>query len=407
MRENWVGRAIDGFALERFLGGGSGSSVFLTAFESRPAAIKLVEIDPAKSGAQIGRWTAASRLSHPNLIHIFATGRGRIADVDVIYAVMEYAEENLAQVLRERPLSQSETREMLGPALATLHYLHRQGLVHSRLKPSNIMAAGDCLKISSDSVRPAGDSSPGEASPYAPPEQGALSAASDIWSLGVVLMEVLTRRTRGVDPSNLPEPFGSIAHHCLQPKPDDRWTASRIAEYLEHPDEKAARRRFPAPIGLWLILAVVAIGILGTVFRYREAPAPAPVTPAVPAPAPVPAPESPAPVKPAPKTKPSHKQAIAVPSVAPEPNQPLPEILPEARKSIRGRVRVVVKLEVDASGTVASATLVSHGSRYFDARSIEAAKRWRFPAAATPQQWQVEFEFLPGGTKAYPRRLSP
>ena len=75
---------------------------------------------------------------------------------------MEYAEENLAQILPQRALTPRKSRDLLEPALDTLAFIHGKSLAHGRLKPSNIMAAQDQLKLSSDSLvrvdEPAGGS---------------------------------------------------------------------------------------------------------------------------------------------------------------------------------------------------------------------------------------------------------
>ena len=74
------------------------------------------------------------------------------------YVVMERADENLAEVLAERLLTPAEARDMVFPVLSVLHYLHAKGFAHGGLKPSNIMAFGEQLKTSSDSLVPGGDS---------------------------------------------------------------------------------------------------------------------------------------------------------------------------------------------------------------------------------------------------------
>src|SRR6185503_1087422 len=88
---------------------------------------------------------------------LFQTGSCEVNQVAVHYAVMEYAEEVLATVLRERPLTPEETRPMLESVLNVLAYLHGQGLAHTRLKPSNILAMDDRLKISCDGIRESGE----------------------------------------------------------------------------------------------------------------------------------------------------------------------------------------------------------------------------------------------------------
>jgi len=156
------------FPLERYLGGSEGSAVFLTRFASGRAVIKLVLAGQAQAGELVERWNRAATLRHPHLVRIFAAGTGELAGMPLAYFVMEYAEENLAEVLSERPLTTDETRDMLRSVADALAYLHGQGLVHGNLKPSNILAVEDTVKISSETVS-AGD------------------PAADIRALGVAL----------------------------------------------------------------------------------------------------------------------------------------------------------------------------------------------------------------------------
>jgi TonB family protein len=402
MQKDWEGRSIGGFLLERYLGG----SVFQTTYEAQPAAIKLIPRNPE----QELRWAEAAELAHPNLVRIFLSGE----EGDISYCVMEFADENLAQVLPERPLSVAETREMLAPALAALDHLHKQGLVHSNLKPSNIMAAGDRLKLSPDRLRRRGDPPDFAASPYDPPDRATLSPAWDVWSLGIVLIEVLTQRRQG-PPSNLPQPFASIAHRCLQPNAEDRWTVPEIAAYLRDPAAGARRHRaFTVPAAVWGFLALAAVLVGGVLWKRTDTPAPAKMPPpvrsaqSVPDAPPVAAAEPEKPSRKSKKTASKASAPVQEPAAAANPSQPMPNILPEARSGIRGHIRVSVKLDVDPSGAVTNAAISQHsGSKYFDARSLEAARQWTFGASGSPQQWIVQFEFLPSGTKATQRRAGP
>jgi len=121
-------------------------------------------------------------------MRILDMGRCRLENRDRLYIVLEYAEENLSQILPLRPLTAAEGRETLEPLLDVLVYLHSKGLVHSRIKPSNILATADQLKLSSDTLFPIGESrkSSGKFDAHDAPETAAspLSAAADVWSLG-------------------------------------------------------------------------------------------------------------------------------------------------------------------------------------------------------------------------------
>ena len=205
--DEWEGQIIDGkFPLLRYLGGTEHSAVFLTERpegEPRRTAIKLVPADDITAEALLARWKASAPLSHPDLLRLFEMGRGSLGEVAFAYVLMEYAEEDLSQV--DRPLTAEEAIDMLEGALKALAYLHGQQLAHGHLKPSNILAVADQLKISSDTIRPAGEwrGDLDAAGPFDPPEiaqQGA-SPAGDVWSLGVTLVEALTKQAPSWDGS--------------------------------------------------------------------------------------------------------------------------------------------------------------------------------------------------------------
>ncbi|HZM12239.1 MAG TPA: hypothetical protein VFC15_18685, partial [Candidatus Limnocylindrales bacterium] len=104
--------------------------MYLTEIDGSKAEIKLIPADAAQAQIQLSRWELASKLSHPHLLRILHTGRWRADDErDMYFAVMEYADENLAQILPSRLLTPAEASEMLIPTLDVLDYLHGQGMV--------------------------------------------------------------------------------------------------------------------------------------------------------------------------------------------------------------------------------------------------------------------------------------
>ena len=264
----WEGQVVDGaFSLRRHLGGSDHSVVFLTerGEGKQKAAIKFVQ---AGAEAQLSRWQQVAQLSHPNLIKLFETGRCHLAGMDLLYVVMEYAEENLAQFLPQRPLTPSETRDMLEPFLDALQYLHAQGLVHAHIRPGNILAIDDQLKLSSDSICRAGESRRTVEKPdaYAPPEAATqkISPADDVWALGVTLVETLTQQVPAVQeleepnlPDTLTEPFLDITRHCLLRDPQRRWTVADIANRL-NPSAAPQAPAIPAAVATSPIAAAPA-----------------------------------------------------------------------------------------------------------------------------------------------------
>lgn len=468
--KQWEGSIVSSrFPLQQCLGGSERSAVFLTerrGQDPQKAVIKLKAVDSAAAELQIARWELAAKLSHPHLLRIFETGRCQLNDASLVYVVMEYADENLAQIIPLRPLTPEEARETLEPALDALAYLHSKSFVHGRLKPANIMAARDQLKLSSDSLVAAGDAIlSAKPTAYDAPEiaAGRISPASDAWSLGITLMEALTQRVPVCDgiaepvPEAVPAPFMGIAHCCLRRDPLRRCTAAEIAARLRAtPPSPAIQRsstvRIPAESRKWrysLPIAAVLLVVAAVMFGPKllsPHPDQQPTAAASSAPSSSPVSTEPAPAVVVAQTsspqgseaKPSAAQgkpsaakvgraekraAVAPPApVAADSEEPessvrtadpgkivqqiVPSISKSARDTITGTVRVAVKVDLDSSGKVANATFVSEGpSQYFARKAMEAAQQWQF-ASDAPRTWILRFGFKSSGTTVVPEPSS-
>ena len=444
----WEGTVVDGkFPLKQWLGGTDHSAVFLTELASQRAAIKLLAAETADPD-QLSRWRTAAQLSHPHLIRIFDAGRSQIEGLPVLYVVMECADDDLSQILPERALAPEEATELLPPLLDALTYIHAKGLVHGRIQPSNVLAVGDQLKLSSDQIV-----SPNAASPnrrrrdlYDAPETaaGIVSPAGDLWSVGVTLVAALTQNVAFVGeaeqggpklPSTIAEPFRGIARECLHLDPRRRCSISEIKARLQPtgrsvpaPVEAPAKKRTAATThrGItWRILIPVAVLVVLAfgwgLFHKSSEPSVAPPnndakfeTPAPPKAAPIttPAPNTapvanaqPAPATPPPAAKPSVNSPGGVL------HQVLPDVPQSARNTITGTVKVGVRVEVDSSGKVSSAKLAPAGpSKYFARLALQAAERWEFtpPQAngqASASVWLLHFHFRRSGIQASSERL--
>src|SRR5271155_3871540 len=285
--KQWVGQVVDGkFRLGEFVGANDRSAVFLTDYDApgvRRAAIKLVAADSPDAPGLLARWRHAAELSHPHLIRLLQMGRCEFNETPILYVVMEYADENLSLVLARRPLGPAEARSILGPVVDALGYIHSKGFVHTRIKPANIMAEEDLLKISSDGLCRIGESSGalGKPSAYDPPEAagGRISPAGDVWSLGMTLCEALTQRlpvwerTNQAEPalpSNLPAEFLDLARHCMRRDPQLRWSIADIAARLNPNPAAAPKQILPNPQSSfdarrYVLPAVIAILLLALI----------------------------------------------------------------------------------------------------------------------------------------------
>lgn len=452
--KQWEGHTVNGeFRLRQYLGGSDDSAVFLTERggpQPQKAAIKLVAADPASATLQLSQWALAAQLSHPHLIRLFHSGRCQLGGMELLFVVMEYAEENLAQVLPQRRLSPAEAGDLLYPALDALACLHGQGFVHGHLKPANMMAVNDQLKLSTDRLWRVGESradarKPG---PYDPPEKttGAISPAGDVWSLGMILVEALTGQLPGLEksgegepipPQTLPAPFLEIARNCLRRDPQLRWTVAEIAARLHptppQPQALAAAPLEKSPKPRWMVPTVVAalvlVAILGGSRLLRRRPGPEPSAPseteeAKPQPEVKRNPETPRQnARIQPQASRSTPQASGSPGPDPQARtasghaegdvvqEVMPDVSASARATITGKVKVKVRVQVDPAGNVTGADFESPGpSKYFARAALQAAKRWKFaPAdAAGPKasrEWVLRFEFGRSGTRVFPSQM--
>ena len=454
----WEGRSVDGkFVLGNYLGGSEGSAVFRTrvgngavgAKEPAEAAIKLVALSGAEAESQLRRWKSVGELSHPNLIRIVAMGHSTVEGRELVYVVEEFAEENLAQIIPDRALTAEEVGGMLGPVLAALEYVHGKGMAHGRIKPSNILAAGDLVKLSSDCLRELGGV-PRAVSPYDAPEMGAtgVSAASDVWALGMTLVEVLTQHAPAWDAARMkppevgasvPEPFRGIAQWCLQVDPGKRCVVREIRERLEGKQVRAAtpevtRVETVKPVQrkkakwVYVLVAVVVAGLIYLVARPRPTGEPnegqKPTASAIEnAPASPSSEGKPAPGQPA-RGAGTAQSAKETTQDAPETGahrpsegrsaqdeiveRVMPKVSPSAQRTINGKIKVRVRVKVNAAGNVVQATLKEAGpSKYFAREAVDAARRWKFAQATGEEtrEWTLLFVFSRGRTEVSPSRV--
>lgn len=377
--KQWEGQRIDAkYSLDRLTHSDGARAGYETTFRERAAIIQFFAGSPEEIAARRQRWRESAGLSNPALVEIFERGETALGESHCAYIITERPDDNLSEVLRDRTLTTGEAREMLAPLLGVVRYLHERGFTHGELRPENIMAFGDQLKVSSDSLTPGGDT------------------ASDCAAIGALVNQVLG--------SELAAPFSEIAKQS-------NVVAMEACLRGESVAERGSR---------WKWWAGGATALLAAIAFWPSTPPPAPA-PAAAEPTPIVAPPAapvsmppPAPspvVKPSPTSAPIAKASEPAPPKPPpaqtEPvrnldgiSQVLPEIPQQARNTITGRVRMNIRVSVDGNGQVTQATLESPGvSPYFSSRVLVASRAWKFPAGQPPSEWLLRYELMRVDTK--------
>jgi eukaryotic-like serine/threonine-protein kinase len=203
------GRSVGRYRILDFLGAGAMGEVYLAEDPhiERRLAIKTVrlvgrpqEVDDRKKRL-LREARAAGRLLHPNVVTLFDAGEAE----GLLYLAFEYVEgTDLASRLEKGPLSLREVLRIVRQAADALHYAHGQGIVHRDIKPSNILldlrgrvkvADFGIAKMAGQSTELTVAGSVMGSPQYLSPEQirgEDLDGRSDIFSLGVVLYELLS-----------------------------------------------------------------------------------------------------------------------------------------------------------------------------------------------------------------------
>lgn len=262
----------DRYQLENELGSGGMARVFQAtdAMLERKIAIKVLKEDFSSSPAFQERFKqearAAANLTHPNIVTIHDFG----LDQNRLFIVMEYVPgTDLKHLIRESEdgLPIEQTARLFIQACAGVGYAHRAGLVHCDIKPHNMLITPDNrLKVTDFGIaRALASINPQErtdaiwGSPsYFSPEQASgapPSRASDVYSLGVVLYEMVT----GHLPFQAQSPQDMALEHRLQDPPSPRDYRPDLSPDLEKiilkvlSKEPAARYRTADQLGRIMI----------------------------------------------------------------------------------------------------------------------------------------------------------
>ncbi len=230
-----LGQQLGNFRLERILGRGGMGQVYYgwDVKLERPVAVKVIDFrfrnNPAYAKRFVREAQAVATWRHENIAQVYyADEQG-----DLYYFAMEYVDGlDLGQLLSDyvakgELMPQADVLR-IGQALASaLDYAHARDVVHRDVKPSNVIVARDDRVVLTDFglALEIHQGSVGEVfgtAHYISPEQARRSSGaipqSDLYSLGIMLYEMLT----GVVPFDDPSPTAVAVQHITQPPPTPR-----------------------------------------------------------------------------------------------------------------------------------------------------------------------------------------
>jgi serine/threonine-protein kinase len=201
------GSVVDNrYRVLRRLGSGGMADVWLAedTHLQRQVALKVLHRRFLQDQEFVGRFQReaehAAGLTHPNIVAVYDRG----SDGDVNYIAMRYVEGPTLKELIDRGLSPDQAVALVRQVLEGARFAHRNGIVHRDLKPQNVIVDGEGKAVVTDfGIARAGVSEITQTGSvmgtpqYLSPEQAQgfeVTPVSDLYSIGVILYEALTRR---------------------------------------------------------------------------------------------------------------------------------------------------------------------------------------------------------------------
>ena len=189
---------IDKYKLLEIKGSGTFGTVWLAedTWIGKKVAIKIPHNQKEEFTTLIAEPKLLASLDHPGIVQILTVDKAE----NIFFMVMEYVDgKNLAQLIQETPLTYKEAVDIIVQILAALQYAHDKNVIHRDLKPGNILLTAERKAKITDfgtAMIQAGKNGAGIGGTlyYMAKEQvlGHPAPASDVYSIGVILYEMVT-----------------------------------------------------------------------------------------------------------------------------------------------------------------------------------------------------------------------
>ncbi|MBI5668310.1 MAG: serine/threonine protein kinase [Chloroflexi bacterium] len=276
-----ISKKLGNYNIVELLGKGGMARVYrgFDAKLNRYAAVKVFEahLIPEQEQEEYRRRfeneaRAIARLRHPNVVGVYQFDQVGT----VYYMAMEYIEgRDLRQILRNHAknntrMAYSEILRVIQDTGTALDYAHQEAVIHRDVKPSNIMVTSSGKAILTDfglalSLPEGTQGMTFGSAHYIAPEQAVSSAQavpqSDLYSLGIVLFEMLTNRV----PFNDPSAMSVAMKHLSEPPPPPSQFNPNLSQAIDHVVLKALAKepanRFASGAEMAQALAVAFTGV--------------------------------------------------------------------------------------------------------------------------------------------------